>query len=119
MARQAPWRKKHHVDPDVVARTGEARAKHFGGSGDAAQAILVDRYVEIGGAVAPFDLDESDGSPAPGDEVDFAHGDAEPLAEDAPAVETQPPCGAAFGSASARLGGGAVQAPSFSVSARA
>ena len=119
MAWQAARRKEHHVDPDVVARPGEARAEHFGRGGDTAQAILVDRHVEIGGAVAPFDLDERDGAAALCDEVDLAHGNAEPLAEDPPAVEAQPPCGAALGLAPAGFGSGAVQAPSFSVSARA
>jgi hypothetical protein len=76
MARQAPRRKEHHVDAYVVARAGEARAEHFGGGGDAAQAILVDREVEIGGAVAPFDFDEGDRAPAPRDEVDLACGNA-------------------------------------------
>jgi hypothetical protein len=119
MAWQAPWRKEHHVDPYVIARIGEARAEHFGGGGDAAQAIMVDGKVEIDSAVAPFDLDESDDAPAPRDKVDLADGNAQPLADYAPAVEAQPPGGAALGLAPARFGGGAVQACSFSVSARA
>src|SRR3546814_7287567 len=65
MARQAARRKEHHVDSDGIARTREARGEHFGGGGDAAQAILVDREVEIGGAVAPFDLDERHRLPGP------------------------------------------------------
>src|SRR3546814_33088 len=96
MARQAARRKEHHVDSDVIARTREARGEHFGGGGDAAQAILVDREVEIGGAVAPFDLDERHRPPAPRDEVDFADPNAEPFAQYAPAVEAQPPGGAAL-----------------------
>ena len=47
MARQAARRKEHHVDSDVVARAREARGEHFGGGGDAAQAIRVDREVEV------------------------------------------------------------------------
>jgi hypothetical protein len=119
MARQASWRKEHHVDPYVIARPGEARAQHFGGCGDAAQAILVDGKVEVGGAVAPFDLDESDGAPSAGDEVDFADGNAQPFADYAPAVEAQPPSCNTLGPSAACFGGGAVQAPSFSASARA
>ena len=119
MAWQTPRRKEHHVDPYVIARTGEARAEHFGRRGNSAQAIWVDRKVQIGGAVAPFDLDECDRSPAPRDKIDLADGNAEPFAEDAPAVEAQPPGGAAFGLTPARFGGGAVQACSFSASARA
>jgi len=80
---------------------------------------MVDGKVEIGGTVAPFNLDESDGASAPRDEVDLADGNAQPLADYAPAVEAQPPGGTSFGPASARFGGGAVQACSFSVSARA
>ena len=119
MARQAARRKEHHVDSDVIVRTREARGEHFGGGGDAAQAIRVDREVEVGGAVAPFDLDEGDHASAPRDEVDLADGDAEALALYAQAVEAQPPGGAAFGLASARFGGGAVQARSFRARARA
>jgi len=119
MAWQAPWRKEHHVDAYVIARTREARAQHFGRGGNAAQAVLVDRKVEIGGAVAPFDFDEGDGATAPRDEVNLADRNAKAFADDAPAVEAQPPRRAALGPASARFGGGAVQACSFSVSARA
>src|SRR3546814_10829118 len=75
MARQAPWRKEHHVDSDIIARSGEARGEHFGGGGDAAQAIRVDREVEVFGPVAPLDLDEGDHPPASRDEVDFAGGE--------------------------------------------
>jgi len=119
MAWQAPWRKKHHVDADIVAWSREARAQHFGGCSDAAQAILVDGKVEIGGAIAPFDFDKGDGPPTSRNKVDFADGHAEPLAQNAPAVKAQPPCGAALGLAPTCFGGGAVQACSFSVSARA
>ena len=119
MAWQAPWCKEHHVDANVVAWAGEARSEHFGRRGDAAQPVLVDRQVEVGGTVAPFDFDEGDRSPAPRDKVDFADRNAKPFAQDAPAVEAQPPGGAALGLAPARLGGGAVQSCYFSVSARA
>ncbi len=101
MARQAARRKEHHVDPDVVARAREARGEHFGGRGDAAEAVWVDREVEVFGPVAPFDFDEGDHPSAPRDEVDFADGDAQPLAQYAPAVEAQPPGGAALGAAAA------------------
>lgn len=119
MARQAARRKEHHVDPYGVARPGEARTEHFGGRGDAAQPIFVDRKVEVGWTFAPFDLDEGDGAPPPRHKIDLADGDAQPLAQNAPAVEAEPPGGAAFGVASARFGGGAVQSCSFSASARA
>jgi len=119
MARQAPWRKEHHVDADIIARARKARAQHFGGSGDAAQAIVVDGEVEIGVALPPFDLDEGDRAAAPRDEVDLADRNTEPFAEDTPTMKAQPPGRAALGLASAGFGGGAVQACSFSVSARA
>jgi len=119
MARQAPWRKEHHVDADVIARSGEARTEHFGRRRDAAQAILVDGKVEIGGTVAPFNLDEGDRASAPRDEVDLADRNAQPLAQNAPAMKAQPPGRAALGFASAGFGGGAVQACSFNFSARA
>ena len=119
MARQAPWRKEHHVDAYVIARAGEARAQHFGGRGDPAQAPGIDGKVEIGGAVAPLYLDERNDPPAPRDQIDFARRYAKPLAEDTPAVQPQPPRRAAFGLASARLSRSALQTPSFSSNARA
>ena len=85
----------------------------------AAQAILVDREIEILGPVAPFDLDEGDNAAAAGDQVDFADRDAQSLAEDAPAVEAEPPGGTAFGLAPARFGLGAFHPAPLSVSARA
>ena len=87
MAWQAPWCKEHHVDANVVARAGEARSEHFGRRGDAAQPVLVDRQVEVGGTVAPLDLDKGDGAPAPRDKVDLTDGNAQPLAQYAPPVE--------------------------------
>jgi hypothetical protein len=87
MAWQAPWRKEHHVDANVVAGTREARAQHFGGRSDTAQAIMIDGKVKVGGAVAPFDLDKGDRAAAPRNEVDLADRDAEPFADDTPAVE--------------------------------
>lgn len=119
MAREAPWRKEHDVDPYIVARTREAWAQHFGCRRDAAQAILVDRKVEVAGTVAPFDFDKGDSAAATRDEIDLADGNAEPLADNPPAVEAQPPCGAALGPASARFGRSAVQTRSFRVRARA
>ena len=119
MARQAPWRKEHHVDAYVIAWPGKARSQYFGGCRDAAQAILVDRKVEISGAVAPLYLDECNDPPAPRDQIDFARRYAKPLAEDTPAVQPQPPRRAAFGLASACLGRRTLQAPSFRSNARA
>jgi len=119
MAWQAARRKEHHVDPDVVLRPGEARGEHFGRRGDAAQAILVDRKIEILGPVAPFDLDEGDNAAAAGDQIDFADRDAQSLTKDAPAMEAKPPGGTAFGLAPARLGLGAFHPAPLSVSARA
>ncbi len=119
MARQAARRKEHHVDPYGVARPGEARTEHFRGRRDAAQPIFIDRKVEVGWTFAPFDLDEGDGAPAARDKIDLADGNAEPLAQNAPAVEAEPPGGATFGAAAARFGGGAGQSGSFSASARA
>jgi hypothetical protein len=87
MARQAARRKEHNVDPYGVARPGEARTEHFGGRSDAAEAVRVDRNVEVGGTVAPFDLDKGDGAPAPRDKVDLTDGNAQPLAQYAPPVE--------------------------------
>lgn len=119
MAWQAPWRKEHHVDADIVARSGEAWAQHFGCRRDAAEAILVDGKVKVGGAVAPLHLDEGDRTAAPRDKVDFADGNAEALAQYAPAVEAQPPGRASLRLTPTRFGGGAIQACSFSASARA
>ena len=119
MAREAPGRKEHHVDADIILRPREARGEHSGGRRDTAQAIRIDRKIEIGGAIAPLDLNEGDRASAPRDKIDFANGNAEPLAQYAPAVQAQPPGRATFGLASVRFGGGTVQARSLSASARA
>ena len=88
-------------------------------SWDRPLARVVDRKVEVFGALAPLHLDEGERFAAPRDEVDLARGNAEPLPENAPAVQAQPPCRAPFGPAAPRFGGGAVQARSFNASARA
>ena len=119
MARQAPWRKEHHVDAYVIARPRKARPQYFSGGSDAAKAILVDSKIEIGGAVAPFYLYKSDDAAAPRDQIDFARGHAKPLAQNTPTVEAQPPRRAPFGLAPARLGRRALQTLSFKSSARA
>ena len=80
MARQAPRRKEHHVDANIIIGSRKARAEHFCGCGDAAQAKFVDRHIEIGGAVAPFHFDESEGAAAPRHQIDFARGNAQPFA---------------------------------------
>ena len=119
MARQSLRRKEHHVDADFIRRARKAGDEHFRRRRDASQAPLVDRKVEVFGALAPFHLDEGERFAAPRDEVDLARWNAEALPEDAPAVQPQPPCGAPFGPAAPRFGGGAVQARSFNASARA
>ena len=116
MAGLAARRKEHQVERVVVVWPGDARRPHFGRGGAAAEAILVDREVEILGGVAPFDLDEGDDAPAPRNQIDFTDRDAKTLAQNPPAVEPQPPGGAAFGLAPARFGRGAFHAGSFPAS---
>lgn len=119
MAWQAPRRKEHHVDADVVAGASEAGGEHFRGGGDAAKTEMVDGQVKVFGALAPLHFNEGNCASPACDQIDLARGDAQPLPDNPPAVEAQPPRRPALGLASPRFGGGAFQPASFSAKARA
>ncbi len=102
--RQSPRNEEYRVDPDRVSGLGKARGQPLRRRSDAAQAIGVERHRRGIGAGALLDLDESDGSTAPGDKIDFAARDARPAREDSPTVEAKPPGSEGFGAAAARFG---------------
>jgi len=49
-----------------------AHLEHFRRRGNAAQAILVDRKIEVFGTFAPFYLNKGDDAAAARDQIDFA-----------------------------------------------
>ena len=83
MARQSLRRKEHHVDADFIRRARKAGDEHFRRRRDASQAPLVDRKVEVFGALAPLHLYEGERRAAPRDQVDLPRGNAEPLLKSA------------------------------------
>src|SRR4051812_14614326 len=104
MAGEAAGDDEHRVDADVVARFGIAGDERLGRSGDAAEAIIVERKPCLASRRARLHLDEGDRSAATGDEIDLADRRADSAAEDGPALEAQPPGGIAFRAAAAAFG---------------
>ena len=119
MLRQSAWDDEDRVDPDVVARAGISRLELACGDRDAAQAMLVERQgCGIGGG-ALLDLDERQPLAAPRNQVDLTAAHLDPLGEDPPAMEAEPPGGDRFGAAPALLGVAAVQPDAPIANARA
>lgn len=104
VAGEAAGHDEDGIDANVVAGAGVARRQPLRRHRDTPQAMLVEapRRCILVGPLLHFD--EGDRPAAPGDEVDFATGDARAAVEDAPAVEAQPPGGEAFRLATARFG---------------
>ena len=66
MAREPAAGDEDGVDADEIAVAHVARGERFGGCGDAAQAIVVERKGGFRGAPPPFDFDECKGGSAAG-----------------------------------------------------
>jgi hypothetical protein len=99
MARPAARNDEYGVDAELVAVAHVARGEPLGGDDDAAQPVRVER--ECGGVFgrSRLDLDERQGAAAPGDDVDFAAGDAGAPGDDPPAVQAEPSSGDGLGAA--------------------
>src|SRR6478736_2844398 len=93
MAKRDAARDQDNVDANIVTRLHVARRQIFGCRGDARQAALADREVELGLGRAALDLDEGYQVALPCDQIDFADRRPHPPREDAPALEPQPPGG--------------------------
>ena len=119
MLRQASRDDEDRIDANVVARPGVTRLELARGDRDAAQAMLIERKRRSVGGGALFDLDEGQHLAAPRDQINLAAAHFDPLGENSPAVEPQPPGGNRLGAATALLGVTAVQPDAPSASARA
>ena len=119
MLRQAAWHDEDRVDSDVVAGAGVTRLELARGDRDAAQSMLIERKRRGVGGGALFDLDEGEHLAAPGNKVDFAAAHLDPLGENSPAVEAEPPGRDRLGAASALFGVAAVQPDAPIANARA
>ncbi|ODU70800.1 MAG: hypothetical protein ABT11_06915 [Novosphingobium sp. SCN 66-18] len=89
----APRCKEDHVNSHDVPGPGEARRDGFGGARHALQAAGIDGEVERFAAAPPFDLDESQRTPAPRHDIHLAYADPLTPGENAPAFEAQPQAG--------------------------
>ena len=81
--------------------------------------MLVERKRCGVGGGALLDLDEGQHLAAPGDQVDFAAAHLDPLGENSPAVEAEPPGRDRLGAASTLFGVAAVQPDAPIANARA
>jgi hypothetical protein len=72
VAGKATGNDEHGVDPDIVAVPCITWCKLLRGHCDTAKAVFVERPSGRVLGIALLDLDESERSAAPGDEVDFA-----------------------------------------------
>jgi hypothetical protein len=93
------------VDADIIATLHISGRENFSSGGHAAQAIIVNRMVELGNRRAIFDFDESDNAGATRDKIDFAGGRSDAHVEDFPPLQPQPCRGKAFGPPTAGFGG--------------
>ena len=107
------------VDADIVTGAGVTRGKLFGGGGDAAQAVAIERHSGSIGGRALFHFDEGEHLAAPGDEVDLPATKLHAPAKDSPAVEPEPPGGDGLGTAAAPFCFLPAQSELASMSARA
>lgn len=96
MAREGAGRDQDGVDAKIVAGARVTRGQHFRRRRHPAQARHIERLIQRGAAVARLDLDKGERPSPPRNKVDFTDPRTDPLCDDAPAVEAQPPCGDAF-----------------------
>src|SRR5689334_25405694 len=93
VARQAPGNDEHGVDAQVVSGLQVAWSEPLGRDDDAPEPPCIERHFRCFERGAGLHLDEGEGAPPSGDDVDLAAGHTCSPSEDAPAVEAEPPAG--------------------------
>ena len=99
---------QQRVDAHVVAFTHVARREAFRGDNHPPQAPLVECEAGRFLARSRFHLNESEDSPASGDDIHFAAADARAPRENAPAPKPQIPAGEGLRATATLLGGLAI-----------
>jgi hypothetical protein len=84
-------RKQQHVNSMQITCPNEPRRHRFGSADYPAQAIIVDRKVQISGSLTPFNFDKADGPSAPHNQVDLSARSLDPPGKDAPTLEPKIP----------------------------
>lgn len=118
MLRKPARHKKDRINANVFACPCVTGRKAFGGDGDTAEAILVQRHRRSVFASPLLDLDEGDGASALCNQVDLTSRNSRAASKDSPAVKAQPPGGDRLGPAPPRFGYLPIQSEPPSSSAR-
>lgn len=111
-------RDQNHIDADILVSPREAGGEYLSRACHTDQPMAVDCKRESCVIIARLDLHESDHAPPPRDEIDFADRRSDPLRQDAPSAQAEPPCREHLGASATALGFGSVQSASFIASAR-
>lgn len=119
MARTQAGRDEDDIDTNVITGPREAGREHLGRGGDAREAALVDREIELGRAVARLDFDEDNAAATPCYDVDLAARGAGAAGENAIKAPAQIANGAILAGAPAELGGVTLHLRALIASARA
>jgi hypothetical protein len=109
MPRPSTWDDEDRIDPNILAILGVARRQLFRRRRHPFQTMMVERHGCRIVAGALLDLDEGNGPPPLGDQVNLTAADARPRRQYPPAVEAQPPGGDRLGAATAPFRLGTVQ----------
>lgn len=91
MSQHPPGRDQYDVHPHIVARLHVPRAQIFGRGGDPCEPIFVDREVQFGPCLAPFDLHKGDQIAFSRYQIDLSGPGSNPSRKDSPPLQTQPP----------------------------
>jgi hypothetical protein len=108
VAWETPRRKQQHVNALIIARPDKARSDAFRRRNDALQPPRIYRQIKIGSAASPFNLDESNGSAAPGDKVNLSARRLHAPGENSPARQPKIPCRQRFAASAKAFPFGAV-----------
>lgn len=104
MAGKTAWNDVDCVDAQVVAIANEPRCEPLGGSGDAAQAVGIERESGSIFGGSRLNLDEGKRPASARNDVHFAAGNSGPARKNSPAVQPKPHRRQCFGATAALLG---------------